>query len=264
MRRTLFTNLFLLALASCGYNQSELPDLFIRKLQRTDRLGQVVFDAGPITVKDRKGRPLPGITVMYLLNTETSGFMVTTIDSRQEKEREFYPQTLEGKLVYDSSTEGERKSSLLPETSIFLSTIKNFIPLYEEATNGPGVFMRSDGNVDVYCVPKEEILRTQVDIPVGIVTMGNRSLKIGLTTRVRSTFEYFVFGRGKQYEAYEVRTPRRAVNLCGPDYGNNTICTLDSNRLSRQLWQPDGVPVWSVGGPCNVNYVSSRKGSRKG
>lgn len=256
MKENLLTWLFLLSLASCGYNPNESQDPFVRNLQRTDRFGQVVFDAGPITVKDKKGKPLPGITVMYLLNTDTSEFLVTAIDSRNEGEREFYPQTLEGRLVYNSPTEGETKSSLSQEASIFLSTIRNFIPLYEEATNGPGVFMRSDGNVDSYCVPREEILRTQVDIPLGIVTMGNSSLKIGLTTRVRRSFEYLVFGRGRQYEAYEVRTPRRAVNLCSSDYGNNTTCTLDSDSLSRQLWQPDSMPVWSVSGPCSIRDIT--------
>ena len=252
--------LFPILLASCSYNQSEQQNSFIKDIQYTDQSGKVVFNAGPIIIKDSHGTPLPGITVMYLLNSETSEFIITAIDSRSEERRKFHVQTLEGRLVYDSQITGERKSSLFSETSIVLSTIQNFRPLYEEATNGPGVFMGSDENVDVYCVSKDEILRTQVEVPLGIVTMGNSRLKIGLTTRVKNFFDKFVFREAGQHPAYEIRTPRNATNLCSsPDYSGDTVCTLDYDSLSRQLWQSDGMPVWKINGPCDLKDLSTNQ-----
>jgi len=71
---------------------------------------------------------------------------------------------------------------------------------------------------------------------------------------LKTLLEEHIVSKYGQHQSYEVWEPKTRVSLCGEEY-EGLVCPIDSESLSKRLWNQAEVPVWKIVGSCDSSVV---------
>ena len=208
-------------------------------LKKINSLGMVELGKRNILVKNRNGKPLQNINVYYLSDEKNE--IVLAVDPL----RDYYPEKEEFSKLEPN------KSALIAETILIMDFVENYNNLHQDTTKGPGKLLSIEENTHRYCSTMDNLENSVVNVPFGIISIGHTDIKVALSTPIKTIFRNYVEKQFGKHEGYEVSVPKESVNICGSDY-DNVVCTIDSESLSRKVWEPQGMPYWKINGPCNL------------
>ena len=127
--------------------------------------------------------------------------------------------------------------------------------ILDTINNDHGNVLGEDENVTRYCMTLDEIVKTTIDIPAGIIFIAPKLvygdaaevIKIAGTTTLKEIAEKYIVEEYGLQLGYEVHVPKTAMSICGQEY-EEAVCDISGGQLE-QLWSSE-LPYWQIVGGC--------------
>jgi hypothetical protein len=237
----------LLALTVAGTSCSGKGDLLNFDFAVTNRQGIAALDK---TVKvQNKEKTLEGIFV-YQVKGRNESYLSIAVDPTGKHLPEM------NQTKYFFVKKGVKKSGLVAELGMILLGVTAFGTAYKDAKNQEEHFMGEDENVNKYCVSLEQMVNTNITVPMGLIGIASHEIKFATLTPLKWLFEKYVVSTVGMHNGYEVWVPKVSVNLCGSDY-EGVVCKIKNEESAKGLFMHQPVPAWEVKGNCDISNYGS-------
>ena len=225
---------------NCG---NSVEGLLSYQKEKTNSSGKVTINDRLFFIKDKYG-PLEDITIHYL--ESENKYLSLAIDQQGSH----FPEIRNGTINNFQS------KPLLGEILMIMTVAKLTYDFYKNDQARENILLEEHKNVNRYCMTLEQMQKDYLEVPAGMILLslelaGYRmdEIKIAATTPLKSIVEKHIIGKYGEYESYEVWEPKIRVSLCGEEY-DGLVCNIDSESLSKKLWNKAEVPLWRIVGSC--------------
>ena len=243
---------------SSGCGSSSPASAYVNYEKKTSNAeGKVAFGEKVIAqLQDEESQlPLENIAVHYL-HTEQANTLLAI-----DPQGNYYPN-----LATFSSGEQQLERQRRKAKAIVIG-LKAFRAgagagkvILDTINNAHGNVLGEDENVTRYCMTLDEIVKTTIDIPAGIIFIAPKLvygdaaevIKIAGTTTLKEIAEKYIVEEYGLQLGYEVHVPKTAMSICGQEY-EEAVCDISGGQLE-QLWSSE-LPYWQIVGGCTPQGV---------